>query len=102
MKQMHDINNPLRLHGIAAHSSLCCMFHMFLARDVRSIHVAINDGILKIFGWNRWKSIRELRNFLGYDGIYTMAVKRRRKFMTSMHLLHNPLLNSLKQYCDSF
>ena len=74
----------------------------FLARDMRSIHVAINDGIRKIFGWNRWESIRELRSSFGYDDIFIMAVKRRRKFMSSMHRLNNPLLNSLKQYCDTF
>ena len=73
----------------------------FIARDMRSIHVAINDGIRKIFGWNRWESIRDLRSSFGYDDIFIMAVKRRRKFMSSMHRLNNPLLISLKQHCDS-
>ena len=45
----------------------------YLARDMRSIHVAMNDGIRKIFGWHRWESIRELRHSFGYDDIYTMA-----------------------------
>ena len=73
----------------------------FLARDMRSIHVAINDGIRKIFGWNRWESIRELRNSFGYNDIFTMAEQRRRKFMSTLHRLNNPLLISLKLYCDS-
>ena len=56
----------------------------YLARDLRSLRVAMNDGIRKIFGWNRWESIRELRNSFGYDDIYIMAEKRRRKFMSSL------------------
>ena len=72
----------------------------FLARDMRSLHVAINDGIRKIFGWNRWESIRELRNSFGYKDIFTMAEKRRRNFMSTLHSLNNSLLISLKQHCD--
>ena len=47
----------------------------YLTRDKRSIHVAMNDGIRKIFGWNRWESIRELGNSFGFDDIYVMAAK---------------------------
>ena len=74
----------------------------FLARDMRSIRVAINDGIRKIFGWNRWESVCDLRNSFGYHDIYIMAEKRRRKFASSIHLLNNHLLISLKQHCDTF
>ena len=74
----------------------------YLARDLRSLHVAMNDGIRKIFGWNRWESIRELRNSFGYDDIYIMAEKRRRKFMSSLSDLNNGTLLFLKRFCDTF
>ena len=74
----------------------------YLARDMRSLHVAMNDGIRKIFGWNRWESICELRDSFGYDDIYTMAEKRRRKFMSSIYHLNNPILPFLKRFCDTF
>ena len=73
----------------------------YLTRDFRSIHVAMNDGIRKIFGWNRWESIRELRHSFGYDDIYVMAAKRKRVFLSSLHCLNNPLLLFLKQQCAS-
>ena len=73
----------------------------FLARDMRNLHVAMNDGIRKIFGWNRWESIRDLRNSFGYDDIFIMAEKRRRKFALSLHRLNNSLLISLKKHCDT-
>ena len=70
----------------------------YLARDVRSLHVAMNDGIRKIFGWNRWESFRELRDSFDYDNIYNMAEKRRRKFMSSIYHLNNPILLFLKLF----
>ena len=73
----------------------------FLARDMRSIHVAINDGIRKVFGWNRWESVRELRTLFGYNDIYTMAEKRKRRFFSTLKELNNPILLFLKRHCDS-
>ena len=55
-----------------------------LARDMRSLHVAMNDGLRKIFGWNRWESVRELRSSFGYSDIFTMAEKRKRKFFSTI------------------
>ena len=73
----------------------------FLARDMRSLHVAINDGVRKIFGWNRWESVRELRNSFGYSDIYTMAEKRKRKFLSNIKELNNPILLFLLRHCDN-
>ena len=72
----------------------------YLTRDMRNVHIAMNDGIRKIFGWNRWESIRDLRNSFGYDDIFCISERRRRKFMSTMHRLNNPLLLSLKQISD--
>ena len=74
----------------------------YLARDMRSIHVAMNDGIRKIFGWNRWESIRELRSSFGYRDIYAMAESRRKGFTSSFRLLNNPILTHLKQNSHLF
>ena len=67
----------------------------YLARDLNSINVAINDGIRKIFGWNRWESVRQLRCSFGYKDIFTMIALRKRNFYHSIPLLRNSLLNSL-------
>ena len=74
----------------------------YLARDMRSIHVAMNDGIRKIFGWNRWESVRELRSTFGYKDIYIMAESRRKAFLSSFTRLDNPILNYLKQNSSLF
>ena len=70
----------------------------YLARDLTSIHVAMNDGIRKIFGWNRWESVRQLRCSFGYKDIYTVAALRKRKFLQSIPKLRNFLLNSLTAF----
>ena len=44
----------------------------YLARDMSNLHVAMNDGIRKIFGWNRWESVRSMRESFGYRDIYTL------------------------------
>ena len=50
----------------------------YLNRDMRNLHIyiAMNDGIRKIFGWNRWESIGDLRNSFGYDDLFTIAERR--------------------------
>ena len=62
----------------------------YLARDLNSINVAINDGIRKIFGWNRWESVRQLRCSFGYKDIFTVIALRKRNFYHSIPLLRNP------------
>ena len=37
--------------------------------DMRSLHVAANDAIRKIFGYDRWQSIRTLRDSRGYSSV---------------------------------
>ena len=74
----------------------------YLARDMTSHHVAINDGIRKIFGWNRWESIRTLRESFGYLDLHTIAATRRRSFFAGFRFLDNPTLKHLKRVCDTY
>ena len=67
----------------------------YVVRDLSNIHIAMNDGIRKIFGWNRWESVRHLRSSFGYKDIYTMITLRKRKFFQSIPRLRNSLLSSL-------
>ena len=73
----------------------------YLARDLNRIHVAMNDGIRKIFGWNRWESVRQLRGSFGYKDIYTVEAIRKRKFIQSIPKLRNSSLDSLMVVLNS-
>ena len=70
----------------------------YLVRDLTNIHISMNDGIQKIFGWNRWESVRHLRSSFGYKDIYTMITSRKRKFYQSIPQLRNSLLTSLVSF----
>ena len=67
----------------------------YLSRDLCSINVAMNDAIRKIFGWNRWESVRELRTSFGYKDIYTICESRRRSFYANFSQLRNPIISSI-------
>ena len=73
----------------------------YLARDMTTLHIAINDGIRKIFGWNRWESVRVLRESFGFRDIYIMAEARKRNFLARFCDLDNDTLQKLKQYCET-
>ena len=59
------------------------------------MNVAINDCIRKIFGHNRWESVRFLRQELGYPSLTDIFRSRARKFHQFMHLLGNSTLDFL-------
>ena len=52
----------------------------FSNSEMHSCHVAMNDAIRRIFGYNRWESIRTLRQSLGFNDIYNSFQRRRIKF----------------------
>ena len=59
------------------------------------MNVAINDCIRKIFGQNRWESVRFLRQELGYPSLTDIFRSLARKFHQVMHLLRNSTLDFL-------
>ena len=42
------------------------------ASETRDCDTAINDAIRKIFSFNRWESVRHLRESFGYKSIYKL------------------------------
>ena len=54
----------------------------FSYSDSREVNVAINDCIRKIFGFNRWMSIRDLRRQMGYRSIEEVFSMLSQRFKT--------------------
>ena len=67
----------------------------YSSQQTHSFHVALNDCIRRIFGYNRWESIRHLRLSMGYPSIVDIFAQRKRKFFTRLPTIHNPTLNAL-------
>ena len=46
-----------------------CEVTDFKRKDIEALHVAVNDSIRRIFSYNRWESIKDLRESMGYQSI---------------------------------
>ena len=53
---------------------------VFSCSDMRDCNVALNNAIRRIFSYNRWESIRTLRQQLGYRDLTTTFAFRTRGF----------------------
>ena len=47
-----------------------CNAKEFSANDMRDLNTAVNDAIRKIYSFNRWESVRVLREGSGMKSIY--------------------------------
>ena len=65
--------------------------------DMKSLHTAANDAIRKIFGYNRWESIRSLRESRGYSSITEIFAYRKRNFERNLSSIGNSLIAHLSE-----
>ena len=65
------------------------------SRQFHPLNVAVNDCIRRVFGYNRWESVRFLRSGFGYPSLTEIFHNRTRKFHERMPLLRNGSLNVL-------
>ena len=62
---------------VLSYASDVVVFHH---REMESLHVAVNDLIRRIFSYNRWESIRTLRESFGYLSLTEIFAKRELSF----------------------
>ena len=62
---------------------------------MHNCNVALNDAIRRIFSYNRWESIRALRQQFGYSDLTTTFAKRRRSFLAKISLMQNETVLAL-------
>ena len=72
-----------------------CEVLNYSSNQMQPMNVAINDCIRRIFGHNRWESVRFLRQELGYPSLTDIFRSRARNFHRFMYLLGNPTLDFL-------
>ena len=66
--------------------------------DLESLHVAANDAVRKIFTYNRWESIKKLRESFGYMSITQIFAKRKAYFESQLPHIGNAFLSTLSYY----
>ena len=64
-------------------------------KEMQSLHVAVNDAIRKIFSYNRWESIKTLRESLGYFSVTEIFAHRKCCFESKLSHIGNSVLSFL-------
>ena len=87
MKLLHTFSLPILTYA--------CEVKHFSYSEMHECHVATNDAIRRIFSFNRWESIRRLRESFGYRDIYTIFAQRKRNFLHRFQSTNNTVLHCL-------
>ena len=69
----------------------------FSYAEMHACNTAVNDAIRLIFQYNRWESIRFLREQFGYSDLYTLFAKRKKAFTAKIPHMGNQLVLSLSK-----
>ena len=69
--------------------SNCVLTYGAAIKDLNAIeknqyNVAVNNGVRRIFGFRYWQSIRQIRQFYGYDSIEILFAKAKKRFYDSL------------------
>ena len=70
---------------------------VFSAKEMTMCTVALNDAIQKIVTFNRWESVRSLRENFGYKSLYDIFAIASRKFRETILSHCNSILKSLAE-----
>ena len=72
--------------------SYACAVKTYSAREFQDCNTALNDAIRKIFSYNRWESVRALRDSFGYKSLTEIFANSRNKFLSCLPHHRNPLI----------
>ena len=57
-----------------------CAVKDYPARQMQDCNTAVNDALRLIFGYNRWESVRQLRESFGYKSLTELFALHKKKF----------------------
>ena len=96
------LNGPSELVQMKLLYSVCvpivtyaCDVVTFHGREIQSLNVAVNDAIRRIFSYNRWESIKALRESFGYSSLTEIFAKRKLSFEKKLSSIGNTFLSTL-------
>ena len=72
----------------------------YSSRQMQSMNVALNDCFRRIFGYNRWESVRFLRLSFGYPSLTDIFHKQSLRFEARLPSLRNDTLRFLSTLHD--
>jgi len=72
-----------------------CDVKVFSSKEMTQVHVALNDAIRKIFTFNRWESVKDLRQSFGYLSTTEIFSRAKSSFERQLPSINNSLVTSL-------
>ena len=79
------------------HLTYACDVISYSVKQMQSLNVALNDCIRKVFGYNRWESVRFLRLSFGYPSVTDIFAARARSFYAKSPVMGNSTLKRLSE-----
>ena len=64
----------------------------FSSKELQDLNTALNNAIRRIFSYNRWESIRLLREQLGFPNMTETFQKRKKKFLAGCKEIDNEVI----------
>ena len=72
-----------------------CAVKEFPPSEMTNCNTALNDAIRKIFSYQRWESVRYLREGCGYKSLTELFASAKQKFQESLSSNHNTVVSRL-------
>ena len=102
LNHLHSPNESVSMQLLYSHCVPClsyaCSIKEYPARQMIECNVALNDAIRKIFSFNRWESVRSLREGFGYSSLTEIFAKAKKKFHDSLLRHSNTTIVELTLY----
>ena len=73
----------------------CSSVKEFSSREMNDCNTAVNNAMRKIFSFNRWESIRHLREGFDYPSLHEIFANAKNKFKNSLLSHHNSVISRL-------
>ena len=97
IKPSEDVQMKLLYSICVPCATYACDVIDYSNKDKQSLHVALNDAIRKIFGYDRWQSIKDIRESFGYQSITEIFAKSKTNFERSLPSIGNSVLTFLQK-----
>ena len=79
-----------------------CEVKQFSSTEMSDCNVAVNNALRKIFGFNRWQSIRALREMSDFPSLHELFEKARKRFLSSCKVHFNPIIRFLVPFTHDY
>ena len=102
LNQLHSPDELISMHLLYTHCVPCFSYAAgtkeYTSKQMIDCTTALNDAIIKIFTFQRWESVRTLREGFGYKSLSEIFANSSNKFVNSLSSHYNSTISCLYAY----